>query len=118
MFNIYKFLVSQHLESGEAIEEPLDAAIQSSNEPAALIVQHATRVAAASCDEASHGCIEGICAKTVGMFLRALGAECSNLALRYLPFGGCYIAGGGVAAKMKDFILDGCVFLASQDIFS
>jgi glucokinase len=39
-----------------------------------------------------------LCAETMDLFVRAYGAEAGNLALRLLPYGGLYIA-GGIAAK-------------------
>ena len=41
------------------------------------------------------------------MFLDALGAEAGNMAIRYQASGGVYIAGGGIANKLLDRILDG-----------
>jgi glucokinase len=53
---------------------------------AALISQHAV-------NETDYLCLE-----TMRLFIRAYGAEAGNLALKLLPYGGLYIA-GGVAAK-------------------
>ncbi len=39
-----------------------------------------------------------LCSETMNLFIRAYGAEAGNLALRLLPYGGVYIA-GGVASK-------------------
>jgi glucokinase len=39
-----------------------------------------------------------LCQETMDLFIRAYGAEAGNLALRLLPYGGLYIA-GGIAAK-------------------
>jgi glucokinase len=39
-----------------------------------------------------------LCKQTMQMFIEAYGAEAGNLALKTLPFGGLYIA-GGIAAK-------------------
>lgn len=52
----------------------------------ALVSQHAV-------NETDYLCIE-----TMSLFIRAYGAEAGNLALKLLPYGGLYIA-GGVAAK-------------------
>ena len=49
----------------------------------------------------SRAALEGrdrICEKTMDMFIDAYGAEAGNLALKLLPFGGLYVA-GGIAAK-------------------
>lgn len=40
-----------------------------------------------------------LCEQTLKMFVEAYGAEAGNLALKLLPFGGLYIA-GGIAAKI------------------
>ncbi|MGF1481596.1 MAG: glucokinase [Cyanophyceae cyanobacterium] len=40
-----------------------------------------------------------LCEKTMQMFVEAYGAEIGNLALKLLPYGGIYIA-GGIAAKI------------------
>ncbi|MBF2026115.1 MAG: glucokinase [Oscillatoriales cyanobacterium C42_A2020_001] len=39
-----------------------------------------------------------LCTETMNLFIRAYGAEAGNLALKLLPYGGVYIA-GGIAAK-------------------
>ena len=54
---------------------------------------------------------DALCVKVVDMFLDALGAEAGNMAIRYQASGGVYIAGGGIANKLLDRILDGrCAF--------
>ncbi|BAU64864.1 glucokinase [Stanieria sp. NIES-3757] len=52
-----------------------------------------------------------LCQKTMAMFVEAYGAETGNLALKLLPYGGIYLA-GGIAAKNIDLMSDGR-FLAS-----
>ena len=47
-----------------------------------------------------------ICEETMKMFVEAYGAEAGNLALKFLPFGGLYIA-GGIAAKNLPLLKDG-----------
>lgn len=47
-----------------------------------------------------------LCAKTLDLFVAAYGAEAGNLALKSLPFGGLYIA-GGVGPKLKSKMKDG-----------
>lgn len=44
--------------------------------------------------------------QTMQMFIHAYGAEAGNLALKLLPYGGLYIA-GGIAAKVLPLILEG-----------
>jgi glucokinase len=45
------------------------------------------------------------------MFLRAYGAEAGNLALKFLPQGGLYIA-GGIAVKNLELIKNGTFMTA------
>jgi len=47
-----------------------------------------------------------LCLQTLEMFVDAYGAEAGNLALKLLPYGGLYIA-GGIAAKLLTLIEDG-----------
>ena len=47
-----------------------------------------------------------LCLKTMNMFVEAYGAETGNLALKILPYGGIYIA-GGIAAKNLCFMEQG-----------
>lgn len=44
--------------------------------------------------------------ETLELFVDAYGAEAGNLALKFLPYGGCYIA-GGIAAKILPLMTDG-----------
>ncbi|OLP20128.1 glucokinase [Leptolyngbya sp. 'hensonii'] len=52
-----------------------------------------------------------LCQRTMEIFLEAYGAEAGNLALKLLPYGGLYVA-GGIAAKILTLIQQGG-FLAS-----
>ncbi|ELS01556.1 glucokinase [Xenococcus sp. PCC 7305] len=70
-------------------------------DPAAIISQ-----GAANGDE--------LCAKTMNMFIEAYGAETGNMALKLLPYGGMYIA-GGIAAKNLSLMQDGNFLAAFQD---
>jgi glucokinase len=47
-----------------------------------------------------------LCEQTLQIFLEAYGAEAGNLALKLLPYGGLYIA-GGIAAKILPLITQG-----------
>jgi glucokinase len=51
--------------------------------------------------------------QTMQMFVRAYGSEAGNLALKLLPYGGLYIA-GGVAAKILPLMEEGEFMLAFQ----
>ncbi|NEO98418.1 MAG: glucokinase [Symploca sp. SIO2E9] len=47
-----------------------------------------------------------LCQQTMQMFVEAYGAEAGNFALKLLPYGGLYIA-GGIAAKILPLIQEG-----------
>ncbi|MFB8790071.1 MAG: glucokinase [Potamolinea sp.] len=47
-----------------------------------------------------------LCEHTLQMFIEAYGAEAGNLALKLLPYGGLYVA-GGIAAKILVLIKEG-----------
>jgi glucokinase len=47
-----------------------------------------------------------LCEQTLQMFVEAYGAEAGNLALKLLPYGGFYVA-GGIAAKILPLIQEG-----------
>lgn len=89
--NIYQYLrdssfAPESLEIGDKIrswEQKQDKKI----DPAAIIAQAALNKS------------DRLCQKTMEMFVEAYGAETGNLALKFLPYGGIYIA-GGIAAKI------------------
>ena len=76
--SIYRHLV----ESRFAPEEAAVRAEMEQDDPAAVIVRHAT-----AGDDA-------LCVRTLDAFLSALGAEAGSLALTVLATGGVYVAGG------------------------
>ncbi len=47
-----------------------------------------------------------LCEQTLQMFIEAYGAEAGNLAIKLLPYGGLYVA-GGIAAKILPLIKEG-----------
>jgi glucokinase len=47
-----------------------------------------------------------LCEQTLQMFVEAYGAEAGNLALKLLPYGGLYVA-GGIAAKILGLMQEG-----------
>lgn len=61
---------------------------------------------AAEISQAAQNDQDYLCLKTMEIFMRAYGAEAGNLALKLLPYGGLYIA-GGIAAKNLPLITDG-----------
>ncbi len=57
---------------------------------------------------------DSLCLKAIAMFVEAYGAAAGNLALKVLPFGGIYIA-GGIAAKNLEAIKQGNFLKAFLD---
>jgi glucokinase len=105
--NMYQFLRDQQ-QSGElpAIAEAVNkwaktAAIDRPHlvDPAMLIAQAALAVT------------NQLAQDTMQLFLRAYGAEAGNLALKFLPQGGLYIA-GGIAAKNLSLMNNGIFMTA------
>ncbi|MEM8602826.1 MAG: glucokinase [Cyanobacteria bacterium P01_H01_bin.121] len=87
---IYQFLrdrkfAAESAEVGEKIRLWEEQAGQAKSiDPGAIISQHAED--------------DPLCKQAMQMFVEAYGAEAGNLALKILPYGGLYIA-GGIAAK-------------------
>jgi len=52
-----------------------------------------------------------LCMKVIDKFTALLGQECGNMALKTLPYGGLYLAGGGVTSGIKDYLTGTSVFL-------
>jgi glucokinase len=55
-----------------------------------------------------------LCVKALEMFVEAYGAETGNIALKFLPYGGIYIA-GGIAAKILPLMQDSRFITAYKD---
>lgn len=87
---IYEFLY----QSGFAPPSSEVQAQLQTQDPAAVIAYHGLNKTDKLCDQ------------TLEMFVAAYGAEAGNLALKSLPFGGVYIA-GGVAPKLLPRMQDG-----------
>ena len=81
--NIYRFL----RETGRGTENPVVAKEMLEQDPAAVIDKHASD---GSCP---------LCRSTMDLFVQALGAEASNLALKTMATGGVYL-GGGIPPKI------------------
>jgi glucokinase len=68
-------------------EERADSDRERTTDPAAIISQ------------AALAGLDSLCVRTMQIFVSAYGAEAGNLALKLLPYGGVYLA-GGIAAKI------------------
>lgn len=90
IFAIYEYLRSiKFAPASEAVEAQM---LQ--EDPSAVIAQHALADSAPLCSQA------------LEMFIAGYGAEAGNLALKSLPYGGLYLA-GGVGAKVLPKLLNG-----------
>jgi glucokinase len=87
---IYDYLCTQ----GFAPESPTVRSQLQVEDPAAVIARHGLAKTDPLCDQ------------TLDLFMAAYGAEAGNLALKSLPYGGIYIA-GGIAPKLLTRIQDG-----------
>ncbi len=96
LINIYSFLTSDGMDPATA---ELDAQIRDSSDPAAAISEYALS-----------GRSE-ICRRALTIFASVYGSEAGNLALKVLPAGGVYLA-GGIAAKIRAFLHQG-LFVAA-----
>jgi len=85
--NIYRFL----RDTGRGKESPAVAAEMLTGDAAAIIDRHA---ADGSC---------ALCRSTMDLFVQALGAEASNLALKTMATGGVFL-GGGIPPKILGLI--------------
>jgi glucokinase len=99
--SIYQFLRDrQFATESEAIAEAITTWERQTGlktktvDPAAIIAQAALNKA------------DMLCAKTMEIFISAYGAEAGNLALKLLPYGGLYVA-GGIAAKNLPLLTSG-----------
>jgi glucokinase len=91
LVNIYSYLVS----TGKyKVSDRLTQAFKDDPDPAAVISEFAL-----------DGSPE-ICVKALDIFVSIYGAEAGNLALKILPYGGVYLA-GGIAAKISSRIQAG-----------
>lgn len=98
---LYQFLRDRQVahespEIGEIIRtwERETGRTEKSVDPAAVIAQAALEKR------------DRLCEQTLQMFVEAYGAEAGNLALKLLPYGGLYVA-GGIAAKILPLMQEG-----------
>ena len=94
----YRYLAA----NGVAPENPAVRAEIAQGDPAAVIFGHAT----AGTDP--------LCRETLELFIDALGAAASDLALTVLASGGIYI-GGGIAPRIVDHLRQGAFLAAFRD---
>jgi|PlaIllAssembly_1097288.scaffolds.fasta_scaffold14952_2 glucokinase len=66
---------------------------------------------AAAVSKAAQAGNDFLCEQTMNLFMAAYGAEAGNLALKLLPFGGLYLA-GGIAAKILPLLQKGAFMKA------
>ena len=90
LINIYNFLASAH----PAIENKVISSEMEKGDAAALISRYGLH------DE------DALCSRALNMFVSIYGSEAGNMALKIMPTGGLYIA-GGIAPKIIDKIKNG-----------
>jgi len=99
--DIYFFLAQSSI--GQVNEEN-DRQIRNSQDPSSLISKLAQN------DTADNGKADSLCQQAMDIFVSCYGAEAGNLALKTLPYGGLYIA-GGIALKIMPIMTKGDQFL-------
>lgn len=82
---IYEFFCHQH---PEEISADVTNRLRAGEDPGAVIAEFAREKK------------DNLCRLTIDLFVKCYGAEAGNLALKLLPFGGLYIA-GGIAPKLQ-----------------
>jgi glucokinase len=75
---------------------------------------HKTVDLSAEVSKRAIGGSEALCHQAMRLFLEAYGAEAGNLALKLLPFGGLYVA-GGIASKIVPLIDEGYFMKTFRD---
>ncbi|WP_299484849.1 glucokinase [Acaryochloris sp. IP29b_bin.137] len=106
--SVYRFLCSlgEHSESTEIAQ--VFQAWDQRTEPVENLVDPAAAIAQAALQGT-----DPLCQQAMTLFVDAYGAEAGNLALKLLPYGGLYIA-GGVAAKILPLLQTGAFLKAFQ----
>lgn len=104
---IYQFLCDR---SQDLDLDRLSAASEQSANPGANLTKKDRHLSAAEISQAALEKSNPICQQTMELFIEAYGAEAGNLALKLLPYGGVYLA-GGIAAKILPLIQEGDRFL-------
>ncbi len=99
----------ERLVSGEGLHNIYQFLKQSGVEPSAEIerVLKATDDAPSVIGEAGVSARDRLCQQALELFCRIYGNEAGNLALKCLPYGGVYLA-GGIAPKILPLLQQGC----------
>ncbi len=98
LFQIYRFLIDTKREK----EDPAIAALMQQSEPQRVITEKGVSGESSAC------------MRTCQLFIKLLGDEAGNLALKFLAIGGVFI-GGGIAPHMVPFIKEGFFMKAFID---
>jgi glucokinase len=100
---IYQFLCDR---AQDLDQDRLSAA----SEHSANLAKKDRHLSAAEISQAALEKSNPLCQEAMELFVAAYGAEAGNLALKLLPYGGLYLA-GGIAAKILPLIQEGDRFL-------
>jgi glucokinase len=87
LYRIYRFLIDTHREQ----EDPAIGALMKQNEPQRIITEKGINK---QCS---------VCVRTCRLFVKLLGNESGNLALKFLSLGGVFI-GGGIVPHLVPFL--------------
>ncbi len=98
LFQIYRFLIDTKREK----EDPAIAALMQQSEPQRVITEKGVSKESSAC------------VRTCQLFVKLLGDEAGNLALKFLAIGGVFI-GGGIAPHLLPFIKEGSFMKAFID---
>jgi glucokinase len=90
LYQIYRFLIDTQLEK----EDPAIAALIQQSEPQRVITEKAASGESKAC------------ARACRLFVKLLGGEAGNVALKFLAMGGVFI-GGGIVPHLLPFIQEG-----------
>jgi len=93
---IYEYLAHLH---PEEVRDSVTARLRT-EDAGRVIHEYAAKEGADRCD---------LCRQAVELFIKCYGAEAGNMALKTLPFGGMYIA-GGIAPKLREFLTKNYLF--------
>ncbi len=99
--SIYQFLRDRKFASESPEIEEIVRTWEQEAGKAEKTVEPASHISAAALEKRDR-----LCEQTMQIFLEAYGAEAGNFALKLLPYGGIYIA-GGIAAKILPLIEEG-----------